>query len=212
MSQRTDQLPRIFQANLDRLFRRVIQPALTALETHPVLETGEAASLDQFLERARAQVDNYTANEAAKAFTLVLAATFERQLSIWMHTFEPTRSSGSRKHPLFSDRLKTCAEYAGIDLDQSGIGAPLLQMHSVANVVRHGDGRTCRDLLKASPELWDDTGADYIDLVSDPHLPSEHIRIRPADLARYAHAAIRFWGHADHLPNAVPEPPWPSLQ
>lgn len=78
-----DQLPCIFQANLARLFDRVIQPAMAGLPVHSSLEGGEAATMDQFLDRAATQVDNYTANEAAKAFTLTLAATFERQLSIW---------------------------------------------------------------------------------------------------------------------------------
>lgn len=66
----TDQLPRIFQATLARLFARVIQPAMQALVVHSSLECGEAATMDEFLDRAAAQVDNYTANEAAKAFTL----------------------------------------------------------------------------------------------------------------------------------------------
>ena len=39
--------------------------------------------MDEFLDRAKAQVDNYTANAAAKAFTLTLAGLFERQLQIW---------------------------------------------------------------------------------------------------------------------------------
>jgi hypothetical protein len=83
--QTSDQLPRIFQANLARLFERVIRPAMAALPVHMSLECGEAATMEQFLDRAAAQVDNYTANEAAKAFTLTLAAIFERQLSIWAH-------------------------------------------------------------------------------------------------------------------------------
>ncbi|MGY4408484.1 hypothetical protein ACVWW4_000220 [Bradyrhizobium sp. LB7.1] len=71
--QTSDQLPRIFQANLARLFERVIQPAMEALPVHPSLECGEAATIEQFLDRAAAQVNDYTANEAAKAFSLTLA-------------------------------------------------------------------------------------------------------------------------------------------
>ena len=66
-----------------RLYERVIQPATDALVLHLVLKHGEAGSLGEFLDRAAAQVDNYTANEAAKSFVLTLAAIFERQLSIW---------------------------------------------------------------------------------------------------------------------------------
>lgn len=83
MSSTRDALPRVFQANLGRLFERVILPVLDSLPRHATLETGVAATLDQFLDRAAAQVDNYTGNEAAKAFTLTLAGVFERQLSIW---------------------------------------------------------------------------------------------------------------------------------
>lgn len=77
-----DNLPRIFQANIDRLFQRVIYPGLQTLSIHAELRFGEASSMDEFLDRAKAQVDNYTANEGAKAYALVLAALFERQLRI----------------------------------------------------------------------------------------------------------------------------------
>lgn len=80
---RQDQLPRLFQANTDRLFQRVIHPGLVALPIHAVLMFGEATAVDAFLTRAVAQVDNYTAKEAAKAFTLTLAGLFERQLRLW---------------------------------------------------------------------------------------------------------------------------------
>jgi len=78
-----DNLPRIFQANIDRLFQLVIRPGLEALPVHPELHFGETTSLDEFLDRSAAQVDNYTANEAAKAYALILAGLFERQVRIW---------------------------------------------------------------------------------------------------------------------------------
>jgi hypothetical protein len=71
-----EQLPRIFQANLAQLCKRIIQFAIDGLAPHPVLERGEASSMDEFLDRAAAQVDNYTTNEAAKSFVLTLAAVF----------------------------------------------------------------------------------------------------------------------------------------
>lgn len=78
-----DYLPRIFQANGDRLFQRVILVGLNALPIHAELRFGEAPSMEEFLARAKAQTDNYTANEGAKAYTLALAGLFERQLRIW---------------------------------------------------------------------------------------------------------------------------------
>lgn len=100
MSQHKDQLPPIFQANIMRLFDRVILPGLQAQPTHPHLEHGEAATLDEFLDRAAAQVDNHTANEVAKAYTLTLAAIFERQLNLWADSIR--RLTGTM--PLFEGR------------------------------------------------------------------------------------------------------------
>jgi hypothetical protein len=92
-----DNLPRIFQANVDRLFQRVILPALKALPMHTELHGGRVRSMDEFLARAEAQTDNYTANEAAKAFTLVLAVLFERQLAIWTRSSTARRDTASKE-------------------------------------------------------------------------------------------------------------------
>lgn len=108
MSSNADQLPRVFQANLAGLFDRIILPRLAALAVHLRLERGEAATLDAFLDRAAAQVDNYTANEAAKAYVLTLAAVFERQLSVWARAcqaegrgdFSRTRGQASKISPV----------------------------------------------------------------------------------------------------------------
>ena len=78
-----EQLPRIFQANIARLFDRVVKPGMALLPVHSELVFGVAPTMHAFLDRAAAQVDNYTANEAAKAFALTLSAVFERQLSAW---------------------------------------------------------------------------------------------------------------------------------
>ena len=69
-----DQLPRVFQANADRFFQRVILATLDQLPMHRTLVVGEASTMDEFLDRCTAQVDNYTANEAAKAFALTLGS------------------------------------------------------------------------------------------------------------------------------------------
>lgn len=76
------QLPRVFQANILRLYDRVVRPGVESLPVHSKLAFGMAPTLDAVLDRAAAQVDNYTANEAAKAFALTIAAVFERQLSV----------------------------------------------------------------------------------------------------------------------------------
>lgn len=203
-----DQLPRIFQANLARLFERVIQPAMEALPVHASLECGEAATMNEFLDRAAAQVDNYTANEAAKAFTLTLAAIFERQLSIWARAVNLDLAIEMPKARGFQDFLTLCAERAGIDIAQTGLGTDLTEMFMVANVVRHGEGSSCEKLKVIAPALWDDAANDYHDLLAGPRIPSEHLRIRMRDLVRYILATTCFWGVADPLPMAVTDPPY----
>ena len=203
-----DQLPRIFQANLARLFERVIQPAMEALPVHSSLETGEAATMDQFLDRAAAQVDNYTANEASKAFTLTLAAIFERQLSIWARSIHLDSATDMLNLRGFQDFLVLCAKRAGIDVGHGKLGADLTEMFMVANVVRHGEGSSCEKLKTIAPALWDDAANDYYDLLAGPPMPSEHLRVRTGDLVRYIRATTRFWGLADPLPMAVIDPPY----
>jgi hypothetical protein len=202
-----DQLPRIFQANLARLFERVIQPAMEALPVHSSLESGEAATMGQFLDRAAAQVDNYTANEAAKAFTMTLAATFERQLSIWARAVHRDDATDMPIARSFQDFLALCAELAGIDVGQGSLGTDLTEMFMVANVVRHGEGSSCERLKTMAPLLWDDAANDYHDLLAGPPIASEYLRIRTGDLVRYIRATTRFWGLADPLPMAVIDPP-----
>lgn len=198
-----DQLPRIFQANLDRLFVRVIQPALAALPVHAHLEHGETAMLDQFLDRAAQQVDNHTANEAAKAFTLTIAAVFERQLSVWARVVDPTAVTGRSAAPRFAELLAICARHGKVDLGRDDLGSDLDQLLVVANVVRHGEGPACSKLGRDFPQFWDDQATDYIDLLPGPPLASEHVRIRFSDVVRFIEATVRFWGRADPLPLAV---------
>lgn len=203
-----DALPRVFQANLGRLFERVILPVLDSLPHHPVLETGEAATLDQFLDRAAAQVDNYMGNETAKAFTLILAGVFERQMSIWVRAIHDLGRADMSRLRGFEALLAGCAREAGIDLAIDRLGEDLTQMFVAANVVRHGEGPSCDRLRVLAPELWDDAATDYLDLLPGTPVASEHLRLRKADLVRYIRATTRFWGLADPHPLAVTIPPY----
>lgn len=196
-----DQLPRIFQANVDRFYRRVIVTAVDQLSTHEDLTVGEAADMDEFLDRCAAMVDNYTANEAAKAFALTLDGIFERQLSRMAQM--KGLSAGS-----WDKSLKSCTDAAGIDLAAIAIKDDLSELHLIANVVRHGEGRSCVDLKTVAPQLWHSPSQDYYDLAPGPTPTSEELRIRPDDLRRYARAIQRFWGHLDSLPGAVLDPPY----
>lgn len=208
MGPNKDQLPRVFQANLSRLLDRVILPVMEGLPHHAELVSGQATTLAQFLDRAAAQVDNYTASETAKAFTLALAGVFERQLSIWGRAIHEAGLADIAGLRGFEALLGACAEHAGIDLAGGRLGADLRQMFIVANVVRHGEGQSCEKLGDLAPELWDIASPDYFDLLPGPAIASEHLRIRKRDLARYIRATTRFWGLADPLPLAVTNSPY----
>ncbi|QJU58483.1 hypothetical protein HL653_12545 [Sphingomonas sp. AP4-R1] len=203
MTSTVGQLPRIVQPNLSRFFEREIHPVIESLPASPVLEGGEASSLDQVLDRAAAQVDTYTVNEVAKAFTLTLAGLFERQLSRWARAIQDSGLADMNGLCGFETLLGGCAQQAGMDLALHGLGEELTQMFVVANVVRHGEGRSCERLRTLAPDLWDEDAGDYDDLLPGTVVASEHVRIRPADIERYLRAATRFWGFADPLPLAV---------
>lgn len=201
-----DNLPRIFQANTDRLFQRVIDPALAALPIHPVLTFGVAATTDEFLDRAAAQVDNYTANEAAKAFTLTLAGLFERQLRIWGRGLGVAMAMHKPGREPFREYLRLCATAGDIDLDDGPVGYDLVEMFLVANVYRHGDGTSSDDLRAHAPARWAYDPGRYIDLLPPNSEQSEQLLLEPAEVVRYAAASAGFWGRADKLPMAVKDP------
>lgn len=203
---RPDCLPRIFQANIDRLFQRVVHPGLSALPIHPVLVVGIAASMDEFLDRAAAQVDNYTANEAAKAFTLTLAGLFERQLRIWGRCLGVTMAGHKLGREPFRDYLLLCAHAADVDLQDRSIGYDLVEMFLVANVYRHGDGTSVEVLRVHAPGRWTYDTSRYVDLLPPNAEQSEQLLLQPTDVVRYAGACSRFWGRADKLPMAVENP------
>ncbi|EPR18839.1 hypothetical protein M527_11770 [Sphingobium indicum IP26] len=48
-----DQLPRIFQANVDRLYRRVIVVTLDQLPVQDALVVGQGSSMDEFFPMRR---------------------------------------------------------------------------------------------------------------------------------------------------------------
>lgn len=208
MNPARDQLPRIFQANLARFYERVVKPGLDALPIHSGLPIGAPANLADALDLASARVDNYTANEAAKAFALTLAAVFERQLSIWARAIEAEDSAARPASTKFHGFLEFCAEYAAVNLEEYGLADDLSQMFLVANVVRHGEGGSCDKLRNVAPALWDDGLSDYTDLLAGPTNISERLRVRADDLRRYIRATVRFWGLADPLPMAVADPPY----
>ncbi|MBB2984637.1 hypothetical protein [Paraburkholderia tropica] len=197
-----DHLPRTFQANTDRLFQRIIRPGLDSLLAHPELKFGEAASLDEFLDRAAAQVDNYTANEAAKAYALTLAGLFERQVRIWGRVLQVTMPGKESGQEPFLKYLVLCMKTGNVELSQD-LSDDIKEMFLVANVYRHGDGRSVIALKNLAPRLWEYAPSIYVDLLPPNDEKSEQLLLQPTDVVRYAAACVRFWGHADKLPMAM---------
>ncbi|QDX28295.1 hypothetical protein FPZ54_14060 [Sphingomonas suaedae] len=178
----------------------MVVPVLEQLPMHDPLVSGQASSMDELLNRCSEQVDNHTAFEAARAFALTMDGLFERQLCRWAHTHGKKASS-------METALPTCAGIASFDLATAGLVDDLKELHLVANVVRHGEGRSCKELQVLAPQLWDEEASDYHDLAPGAAPASDLLRISGEDLSRYARAIIRFWGHADPLPVAALNPP-----
>lgn len=196
----SDQLPRVFQANADRFYQRVVIATLDQLPIHNVLAAGEAKTFEEFADNCAAHVDNYTANEAIKAFALTFDGMFERQLSRWATVY-------GVKAKTWDKLLKECAKIGSLDLRANdGMAGDLDEMHLVANVVRHGNGRSCHELRARVQSLWDNPSRDYYDLVPGPSPISDELRMQPNDLRRYACAVFRFWGNIDPLPHPALNP------
>lgn len=202
-----DNLPRIFQANIDRLFQRVVVPGLEVLPIHAELIFGVTDSMNEFLDRAKAQADNYTANEGAKAFALVLAALFERQVRIWGRSLGVTMPKKRPGMEPFREYLTLCAEAGEVDIDGGDLGQNLVELFLVANVFRHGDGPSVNELRDHSPDLWSYERSRYVDLLPPNPDQSEKLLLQARDVIRYAGACGRFWSRADKLPMAT-EPPY----
>jgi hypothetical protein len=208
MNDLENQLPRIFQCNLHRFYQRVIAPVLENLPEPVLQEVVATNSMNDNLDLAAAQVNAHTHNEATKAFVLALAGLFERQLRHWaLHLFSPpdprTIQEGDFTK-LWTDALK----HERLMVAETTYERSWTEAFLVANVVRHGDGRTSRSLREIAPELWAYDPSEYVDINAGPSPDSEQIRIRSRDIQRYVHAGVRFWGRVDLLPMAETEPPF----
>jgi len=195
--QQAEQLPRIFQANIARLFSRVIQPVLCDLTVHPELQTGLAPTMDVYLDRCAQQVDNYTANEANKVYALVLIALFERQFRLWAGLVIPPDAKIDTKREPFLRLFGTATTAAEVKIESTTLRTTIEEAFEVGNVVRHGEGRALLRIQDVAPHLIDRSARTYIDLVAQDTPDSEWLHLGRHDVERYAGAIVEYWGLAD---------------
>jgi hypothetical protein len=89
--------------------------------------------------------------------------------------------------------LETFLSKFGFHLTEQCYYPDLNQLRLVANVVKHGDGKSCDDLQKSAPWLFE--GHIYhFDIFSK----ADSLELKPADFTRYARAVSTFW-------NTLPE-------
>lgn len=194
--------------NLYRFYLRVVAPTMNGLGEPKSWEVGELTSLDAGLDRAAAQVDAYTRNDAAKAYVLVLSAMFERQLRQWaLHLFQPPRKPDVGRQNLV-DLIDEIISEAGLDEASDGVRETLVEAHEIGNVIRHGDGSASKALIKSAPRFWSYDPCDYADINPPPSPDSALLVIPRGYLEDYTRAGLRFWGRADRLEGAIEDPPF----
>ncbi len=202
-----DLLPRGFQADIDRFYRRVVVPALVELKSD---HDGKARSFNSwkaFLDSAQKLTTRMLAFEARRCFALSLNGLFERQLRVW------ARADAERsKWPLlakmeFEKLLYDTAAKRGIDLLNRELGQMLVELHLLANVVRHGDGTSVSKLRLVAPHFWEELKDDADDF-EDMFLLSENIQPSDDVIKGYVRALVRFWGLADREFGSVVDAPY----
>lgn len=207
-------LPRVFQANIYRFFKRVVLPSLEQLPQRNDEVVGKTQSLDQLLEKCAKEIDDHTANEARRAFAFILSAIFERQLRMWCRVEFHDNNNNSCFDTLPFDKLVDSAVYFGkINFVTSDKPVDdIKELHLLANVIRHGEGASCRKLHDRAPHFWSYSANGDTRQANEQHHLSETIKIKNEHLHWYVRALLRFWGFADREPLAVIDsPPWPCV-
>jgi hypothetical protein len=126
-------------------------------------------------------------HEMRRTFALIIAALFERQLRTWLGTRLPGQErqvEGALWPGLFD-----FVEKVDPSIKADPVVNELQELHSLANAVRHGNGKSAQKIFEQKPQLWD---------LTRPQAELQHdlvgnMRIDDAHLARYVRAALRFW-------------------
>ena len=85
-------------------------------------------------------------------------------------------------------RLEELLSKFGFHLAQQNYYADLCELRLVANVSKHGDGKSCEELQTSAPHLFE--GYNYhFDIFSK----ADSLELKPSDFTRYAKAVTDFW-------------------
>lgn len=201
-------LPRIFQADLDRLYARVIRPTLAGLPIHDDIRTGEVETINEFLDNAEKHTSNLLAFEARRSFALTLAGVFERQVRTWARTQVTAEHCVSVATQSVNKLVEDAAAQHTLDLETRRVGVTLRELHLLANAVRHGDGDSVSKLRQLAPQLWRFRSDAEAAIAEQRSILSEAIQPSDEDFVRYIRATTRFWGLADHEWGAVVDGPY----
>lgn len=177
------------QADIHRFYIKVIQPALAEFVPTDDIVGVETTDMEAFFENARVNTHNALCREMRRTFALIMGALFERQLRSWISGKMPTETSKveSAKWP----GLVKLVDAVDSSIMTEGLMMDLEALWSVANAVRHGNGRAATKLLDKSPEFWNQARMKpdlrwRSDLVGN-------MQIGDAQLERYAKAVMEFW-------------------
>jgi hypothetical protein len=174
------------QADIHRLYVKVIQPALA--EFAPTGDVvGEATDMDEFFEGARINTHNSLCHELRRTFALVLGALFERQLRFWLSERMPADKKNV-ENAKWPGLIKLVNRVDG-SITTNLVMPDLENLWLVANAVRHGNGSSVENLLQKAPHLWNQAR-------TRPHVKRDlvgNMRIDDAHLEQYVTAVMRFW-------------------
>ena len=189
IAENSDREALIAQADIYRLYARIIQPALAEFGPTADIVSGEMTDIEAFLEAARANTNTELCYEIRRDFALIIGALFERQLQFWL-SGKISPSAVERKRSLSA--LLSLVDNVDNTIVTHGIKDDLNELCLVANVVRHGSGRSAEELESIAPRFWNHRRISP-DLVGN-------MRIGDNDLQKYAKAVIKFWHRAGASP------------
>lgn len=79
-------------------------------------------------------------------------------------------------------------ERFGWDIEAEGFFAELDQLHLVANVVKHGDGKSCEALLEKAPQLFRDFGHPW----TSERRGADDLRLERGHFVQFAGSVVQF--------------------